>query len=159
MTIPQNPDDEDFELDLIRDPHPPAEVPESIRAMRARRVTVEMPTGLPSVQEVLHNPADRARDHQPPTKIVRRLMRAQLRLAVSLMAWFFGLIVAVNLAFHFSPALAHARIAGIPVEWLFPVVVVMPLLLFLGWFYVRRASARERELHLDTARESEAVRP
>ena len=148
---PQYQDDEDFELDLIREPEPPAEVPESIRAMRARRVPVEMPTGLPSVQEVLHNPADRARQHQQPAlqQAVRRLMRTQLRLAVSLMAWFIGVVVAGNLAFHFSPALAATRVVGVPVEWLFPVVIVIPFLIFLGWFYVRRATAQERQIRYD----------
>ena len=148
---PQYQDDEDFELDLIREPEPPAEVPESIRAMRARRVPVEMPTGLPSVQEVLHNPADRARQHQQPAlqQTVRRLMRTQLRLAVSLMAWFIGVVVAGNLAFHFSPVLAATRVVGVPVEWLFPVVIVIPFLIFLGWFYVRRATAQEQQVRYD----------
>src|SRR5690625_7939496 len=104
MTTPQNPDDEDFELDLIRDPEPPAEVPDSIRAMRARRIPVDVPTGAPSVEEVLHNPADRAR-RQPSTVVVRRLMRAQLRLACSLLAWFFGLVVASITEFLLSTSL------------------------------------------------------
>ena len=158
MTAPQPPDDEDFELHLFRDPEPPAEVPDSIRAMRARRVRVDMPTGLPSVQEVLHNPADRARPNEPSMGIVRRLMRAQLRLAVTLMSWFFGLVVAVNLAFHYSPTLANTRLGGIPVEWLFPVVVVIPLLIFLGWFYVRRASVHEQQVERAPA-DYEAVGP
>ena len=158
MTAPPNPDEEDFELHLFREPAPPVEVPESIRAMRARRVHVEMPDGLPSVQEVLYNPTDRARHRQPSMKIVRRLMRAQLRLAVTLMSWFFGVVVTVNLTFHFNPALANIRIGGVPIEWLFPVVVVIPLLLFLGWFYVRRATAQEQHAQHDTA-QYEAVGP
>lgn len=155
---PQYPDDEDFELDLIREPEPPAEVPDTIRAMRARRVPVEMPTGSPSVQEVLHNPADRARQHQQPVidQTVRRLMRTQLRLAVTLMAWFIGMVVAGNLAFHFSPALAATKLVGVPFEWLFPVTVVIPFLLFLGWFYVRRATAQEQQIRFD---QPEAANP
>lgn len=155
---PQYQDDEDFELDLIREPEPPAEVPDTIRAMRARRVPVEMPTGSPSVQEVLHNPADRARQHQQPVieQTVRRLMRTQLRLAVTLMAWFIGVVVAGNLAFHFSPALAATKLVGVPFEWLFPVTVVIPFLLFLGWFYVRRATAQEQQIRFD---QPEAANP
>ena len=83
-------------------------------------------------------------------KMVRRLMRAQLRLAVTLIAWFFGLVVTVNLVFHYSPTLATTRLGGVPVEWLFPVVVVIPLLIFLGWFYVRRASVHEQQVQRDT---------
>lgn len=138
--------DEDFELHLVRESEQPAPVPESIRAMRARRVRVVVPTGVPSVKEVLHNPAERAGHRRPSAKVVRRLMRVQLRLAVSLMAWFFGLVVAVNVAFYFSPVLADTRIMGVPLEWLFPSVCVIPLLMFLGWFYVRRATAHEQQL-------------
>ena len=146
MTDPRYLNDEDFELDLIRDPMPSAQVPDSLRAMRARRVRVDMPTGLPSVQEVLHNPAGSAAGGQTAARTVRRLMRVQLRLAVSLMAWFFGLVVIVNLAFHFSPAVASALILGVPLEWLFPSVLVIPLLMLLGWFYLRRATAHEDQL-------------
>lgn len=148
MTDPRDhdPADEDFVLDLVREPLEPVEVPNSIRAMRSRRVRVHMPTGDPSVQEVLLNPSDASVGAQPSRATVRRLMRVQLRLAVSLACWFFGLVVVVNVAFHFSPALAAVPVAGIPLEWLFPAVVFIPLLLFLGWFYVRRATANEREV-------------
>lgn len=149
MTDDPDPAEEDFVLDLIREPMEPAEpveVPEAIRAMRARRVQVHMPTGVPSVQEVLLNPSDAAVDAQPLRSAVQRLMRAQLRLAVSLACWFFGLVVAVNLAFHFSPSLAATTVAGVPLEWLFPAVVFVPLLIVLGLFYVRRATANEQEL-------------
>ena len=146
MTDPRYLDDEDFELDLIRDPLPSAQIPDTLRAMRARRVQVDMPSGLPSVQEVLHNPADTAARTQPSARAVRRLMRIQLQLAVSLLASFFGLVVVVNLAFHFSPALAEARLLGVPLEWLFPSVLVIPLLMLLGWFYVRRATIHEHQL-------------
>ena len=153
MITPQHPEEEeDFELDLIREPEPPREVPESIRAMRARRQPVQMPTGLPSVQEVLHNPA--AHTKKPSAAMyrrLRRLMRTQLRLAVTLLSWFIGVVFAGNLAFHFSPSLAATRLGGVPLEWLFPVVVVIPLLLFLGWFYVRRATANERAVNEETA--------
>lgn len=146
MTDPQYLDDEDFELDLIRDPLPPTDVPDTLRSMRARRTRVAMPAGVPNVQEVLHNPAGSAAQTQPATRTVRRLMRIQLRLAVSLMVWFFGLVVVVNLAFHFSPALAKTPILGVPLEWVFPSVLVIPLLMFLGWLYVRRATAHEDHL-------------
>lgn len=150
------PADDDFVLDLIREPEAPHEVPESIRAMRACRVQVHMPTGVPSVQEVLLNPSGTSGQSQPSRSMVRRLMRAQLRLGVSLTSWFFGLVVAVNIAFHFSPALASVTIASVPLEWLFPAVVFIPLLIFLGWFYVRRATANEQALQPQPAQRQEA---
>src|SRR5699024_12223392 len=67
-----DPAEEDFVLDLVREPAEPTEVPESIRAMRARRVQVHMPTGVPSVQEVLLNPADASVSGQPSRATVRR---------------------------------------------------------------------------------------
>lgn len=168
MTDHHDPADEDFVLDLVRVPAEPSEVPDNILAMRARRTQVHMPTGVPSVQEVLLNPAGSTVDTRPSVGTVRRLMRAQLRLAVSLAAWFFGLVVAVNVAFHFSPALAAITIVSVPLEWLFPVVICIPLLLFLGWFYVRRATAHEHAVqhtatqHAATQRaftQREEVRP
>lgn len=142
--VDEDPADEDFVLDLVREPEEPSQVPDSIRAMRAMRVEVLMPTGTPSVQEVLLNPVGSSVEGQPSAETVQRLMRAQLRLAVGLFAWFFGLVVAINVAFHFGPALAATTVANIPMEWLFPGVIFIPLLVFLGWFYVRRATANEQ---------------
>ena len=51
MIDPRYLDDDDFELDLIRDPMPSTQVPDTLRTMRARRVRVDMPTGPPSVQD------------------------------------------------------------------------------------------------------------
>ncbi|MDN6410214.1 MAG: DUF485 domain-containing protein [Yaniella sp.] len=146
--IPEDdlPADDDFVLDLIREPEAPQEVPESIRAMRARRVEVHMPTGAPSVKEVLLNPAEPSGSAQSSRRMLQRLMRAQLRLGVTLISWFFGLVVVVNIAFHFSPGLASFTIASVPLEWLIPAGVFIPLLIFLGWFYVRRATANEQAL-------------
>ena len=42
--------------------------------------------------------------------------------------------------------LAATRVVGVPVEWLFPVVIVIPFLICLGWFYVRRATAQEQRV-------------
>ncbi|HIW47371.1 MAG TPA: DUF485 domain-containing protein [Candidatus Yaniella excrementigallinarum] len=149
MTDHDDPADEDFVLDLVREPQQRSQVPEAIRAMRARRVTVDMPTGVPSVQEVLLNPRGHAADAQPSQVTVRRLMRVQLRLGINLAAIFFGLVVVANVAFLFSPALAATTVAGIPLEWLFPAVVCIPLPIILGWFYVRRATENEQSIYAE----------
>lgn len=156
MTDHQDPDEEDFVLDLVREPQQRcSQVPEAIRAMRARRVAVDMPTGVPSVQEVLLNPRGNAVDAQPSQDTVRRLMRVQLRLGINLAAIFFGLVVVANVAFLFSPALATSTIAGIPLEWLFPAVVCIPLPILLGWFYVRRATDNEQSIYAEAAEDEE----
>src|SRR5690625_1548511 len=149
MTDHDDPADEDFVLDLVRQPQQRSQVPEAIQAMRARRVTVDMPTGVPSVQEVLLNPQGNATDTQPSQDTVRRLMRVQLRLGINLAAIVFGLVVVANVAFLFSPTLASAAIVGIPVEWLFPAVVCIPLPIFLGWFYIRRATENEQSIYAE----------
>lgn len=149
--------DDDFVLDLIRGPEAPQEVPDNIWAMRALRSQVQMPTGVPSVQEVLLNPSETADQPRFSPGTVRRLMRAQLRLGVSLMSWFLGLVFAGNIAFHFSPALASVSIASLPFEWLFPVIVCIPLLLFLGWFYVRRATSNEQAIAPEPSLQREAT--
>lgn len=138
--------DDDFVLDLIREPEPPQDVPDSIRAMRARRVKVRMPTGAPSVKEVLLNPSEASGSAQPSRSMLRKLMRAQLRLGVTLVSWFFGLVVVVNVAFGFSPNLASFTVMNVPLEWLIPAGAFIPLLIVLGWFYVRRATANEHAL-------------
>lgn len=47
------------------------------------------------------------------------------------------------LVFRLSPALADVRVVGIPLAYLLLWVLVHPLLIGLGWFYVRRAEANE----------------
>ena len=90
MTDHDDPADEDFVLDLVREPQQRSQVPEAIRAMRARRVTVDMPTGVPSVQEVLLNPRGHAADAQPSQVTVRRLMRGTTATGINLAAIFLG---------------------------------------------------------------------
>src|SRR5699024_2817655 len=121
-------------------PQQRSQVPEAIRAMRARRVTVDMPTGVPSVQEVLLNPRGHAADAQPSQVTVRRLMRVQLRLGINLAAIFFVLGVVANVAFLISEALGATPVVVISLEWLCPAVVCIALPIILGWFYVRRGT-------------------
>ncbi len=156
MTDHDDPTDEDFVLDLVREPQQRSQVPEAIRAMRGRRVTVDMPTGVPSVQEVLLNPRGNTADAQPSQSTVRQLMRVQLRLGINLAAIFFGLVVVANMAFLFSPTLASTTIAGIPLEWLFPAVVCIPLPIFLGWFYIRRATENEHSIYAEPVEAEDA---
>src|SRR5699024_971010 len=149
MTDHDDPADEDFVLDLVREPQQRSQVPEAIRAMRARRVTVDMPTGVPSVQEVLLNPQGHAADAQPSQVTVRRLKREQLRLGINLAAIFLGHVVVANFEFLFCPALAYTTVPGIPLEWLFPAVVCIPLPIILGWFYARRATENEQSIYAE----------
>lgn len=74
---------------------------------------------------------------------MRALVRSQLRLALGTAA-LLGLTVGMlPLAFFFFRDLADTPILGIPVAWLLLGVGVYPVLLALGWFYLRRAEHNE----------------
>ena len=73
------------------------------------------------------------------------LLGEQLRLAAGVLVAL-GLTVGVlPLVFHLFPHLSDVRLLGVPVPWLLLGVLVYPWLIVLGWFYVRRAEANERD--------------
>lgn len=73
------------------------------------------------------------------------LLGEQLRLAAGVLVAL-GLTVGVlPLVFHFFPDLSEVRVLGVPVAWLLLGVLVYPWLVMLGWVYVRRAEANERD--------------
>jgi hypothetical protein len=75
---------------------------------------------------------------------VRSLVRSQLRLALEVtvtLALTLGLLPAV---FALLPASRAVRVAGVPLPWLLLGFVAYPLLVGLGWLYVRRAERNER---------------
>lgn len=73
------------------------------------------------------------------------LLRAQLRLAV-LALFPLGILAAgLPLAFHLAPGLVDVRVVGLPLAWLLLGVLAYPLMVLLGWFYVRRAERHEQE--------------
>ena len=79
------------------------------------------------------------------TVLMGSLVRAQLRLALVTLAPLVVVAAGVPLLFHLAPAIADVRVAGVPVPWLVLGALVYPLLIGLGWFYVRRAERHERE--------------
>ena len=78
------------------------------------------------------------------TVLMGSLLRAQLRLAVVTLTPLLVVAVGVPLAFHLAPGLADVRLLGIPLAWLLLGILIHPLLLALGWSYVRRAERNER---------------
>ena len=71
------------------------------------------------------------------------LVRAQLRLAVGVLAVMGLTLCMLPLLFRLVPDLASVDIAGLPLPWLLLGVVVYPVLVVLGWVYVRRAERNE----------------
>jgi hypothetical protein len=73
------------------------------------------------------------------------LLGEQLRLAAGVLVAL-GLTVGVlPLVFHLFPHHSDVRLMGVPVPWLLLGVLVYPWLIVLGWAYVRRAEANERD--------------
>ena len=76
---------------------------------------------------------------------MRSLLREQRRLAVRVLVVLVLTVGVLPLLFHLVPALGDVRVLGVPVPWLLLGVLVYPWLLLLGWRYVRRAEANERD--------------
>lgn len=73
------------------------------------------------------------------------LLGEQLRLAAGILVALVLTVGVLPLAFHLFPHLSDLRVVGVPVPWLFLGLLVYPWLLALGWVYVRRAEANERD--------------
>ncbi len=73
------------------------------------------------------------------------LLREQLRLALRILAVLAATVGTLPLVFHLVPSLADVRLLGLPLPWLLLGFLVYPFLLLLGWRYVRRAEANERD--------------
>ena len=73
------------------------------------------------------------------------LLQAQLRLAGRVVLAVLILVGGIPLAFRWFPELDDVRVAGAPLSWLLLGVVVYPLLVLLGWLYVRNAERHEQD--------------
>lgn len=74
---------------------------------------------------------------------VRSLLREQLWLAARILTLLLVLVGSLPLVFHLFPGLTDVHALGLPLPWLLLGVVVYPLLVLLGWRYVRRAERNE----------------
>ena len=76
---------------------------------------------------------------------MRSLLREQLLLAVRVLV---GLALSLGLLpvlFHLVPSLGDVHVGSMPRAWLLLGVLTYPWLVLLGWFYVRRSEANERD--------------
>lgn len=110
--------------------------PERVRVTAPR--TVRRPPGRPAL---------RALDEQDVVGelLVRSLVRAQLGLALRLLAVFATLLGGLPLLFALVPVTRTARVAGLPLPWLALGLLVYPALLAGGWLHVRLAERHERD--------------
>lgn len=77
--------------------------------------------------------------------MVRGLVRAQLLLSVRLALLTLAVLFSIPLVALLVPAFADAAVVGVRLPWLVLGVAVYPLLLLVGWIYVRRADRNEQE--------------
>ena len=75
----------------------------------------------------------------------RSLLRTQLRIGLSALAVTVLGIGVLPALFTAEPQLAGVRVLTVPLPWLLAGVAVYPLLVGVGWWYVRAAERAERE--------------
>ena len=75
---------------------------------------------------------------------LRTLLRAQLRLALSILVALGVTIGMLPLLFTLAPSLNQHHVLGMPVSWGLLAFGCYPLLVFLAWRYVRLAERNER---------------
>ena len=76
---------------------------------------------------------------------MRSLLREQLFLALQVMVALAVTVGLLPLLFHLFPSLGDVQVGPMPVAWLLLGVLAYPWLVLLGWFYVRRSEANERD--------------
>ncbi len=96
-----------------------------------------------------HTPRTRTGDIDDETRLgsvyLGSLLREQLRLAVRTVAVLVLTVGSLPLAFHVVPRLSDIHLLGVPLAWVLLGGLVYPLLVLLGWRYVRRAERNERD--------------
>ena len=76
---------------------------------------------------------------------MQTLIRSQRRLALLVICVLGAVVGSLPLLFAYVPAIRGAEVAGIPLPWVVLGILVYPVLVGLGWFYVRQAEQTERE--------------
>ena len=111
---------------------------------RPQRVRVTAPR---AVRRPPGRPALRALDEQDVVGdlLVRSLIRAQLALALRLLAVLATLLGGLPLLFALLPATRTAQVLGLPLPWLLLGVAVYPLLAGAAWWSVRTAERVEAD--------------
>lgn len=76
---------------------------------------------------------------------MRSLIRSQLRLALLVIGTLAAVVCTLPMLFAWVPRAREAAVGGVPLPWIILGVLVYPLLVALGWFYIRQAERTERE--------------
>jgi hypothetical protein len=76
---------------------------------------------------------------------MRSLLKSQLRLALLVIAALAVLLGGLPALFVLAPDIRELQVLGLPLPWLLLGGLVYPVLIGLGWFYVRQAERTERD--------------
>lgn len=76
---------------------------------------------------------------------MRSLLKSQLRLALLVIAALAVLLGGLPALFVLAPDIRELQVLGLPLPWLLLGGLVYPVLVGLGWFYVRQAERTERD--------------
>lgn len=94
-------------------------------------------------------PATRSSEIDDDTRLgdmyLGSLIREQLRLALGILTVLALTVGLLPLVFHLLPGLASQHLLGLPLSWLVLGTLVYPVLVLLGWRYIRRSEANERD--------------
>ncbi len=114
--------------------------------------------GAPSRTTVMHprTRAARAAGHRPPllelqdaTQIgevlIRSLVRAQLGLALRMVAAVVFVLAGLPVLFAMWPGLERISVLGLPIAWAVLGGAIFPVLVLAGWVYNRLADRHERD--------------
>jgi hypothetical protein len=77
--------------------------------------------------------------------LIRSLIRAQLGLALRMVAAVGCVLAGLPALFALAPGLERFSVFGLPIAWLLLGVALFPFLVFAGWIYNRLADRHERE--------------
>ncbi len=88
-------------------------------------------------------------ERRPPDmhseEFLRRLMRDQLRLSISIALVFGAALFGLPLANYFLPDLMARRVMGFTLSWLILGILFFGLVWALSWIFIRQSSALEEE--------------
>lgn len=111
-----------------------------------RRVRVTSPR-MGAARRPPARPAAREIDEETGVGEVymRSLIRAQLRLGLTVLAAFVLPVAAVPMLFALVPSVATVQVLGLPLPWLLLGAGVYPVVLLGAWLYVRASERAERD--------------
>ena len=111
-----------------------------------QRVVVTSPrTGAPRPRRPYPASREITEQSQLGALYMRSLIRTQRTLGLLVVGLVAGGLATLPLVFTFAPSVSRLQVFGIGLPWVLLGVVVFPVFVLAGWFYVRQAERSERE--------------